>query len=100
MAKVKLLSQNDVDELVKFHEYLGDLHSKMPRKKFLAKWGEFMGLDEMEQEALYAKELAEEKYQRKRRSGTELLSTPFTQRPNNAVQTQKAQTGHATEAGE
>jgi hypothetical protein len=56
--KVKLLSRHDLDEIEKFREYLGDLHSEMPRKKFAKKWRDYLGLSEIAQEALRAKELA------------------------------------------
>ena len=59
--KVKLISLHDLNEIEKFREYLGDLHSKMTRKKFMNKWREYLGLNEMAQEALYTKELADDK---------------------------------------
>lgn len=47
LEMTKLLSQNDLDEVEKFRQYLGDLHSAMPREEFVNKWREYMFLDEL-----------------------------------------------------
>lgn len=59
--KVIPLSDHDLAEVEKFRQYLGDLHGDMPRKEFVRKWGEYLGLNTLAQEALYAKALAEDK---------------------------------------
>lgn len=48
MRKVKRISQHDINELLKFKEYLSDIESKMPREQFYRKYQEYMGLSDTE----------------------------------------------------
>lgn len=49
--KVKLLSQRDLDEIEKFREFLGDLHSDMHPTTFGKKWHDYMEVTPMAAEA-------------------------------------------------
>ena len=55
--KVKLLSQHDVVEVVKFQEYLADIRT-MKREDFFRKYQEYMGLSDAELAGALAKEEA------------------------------------------
>lgn len=46
--KVKRLSDHDVQEVVKFQEYLHDINSGMSYADFAAKYQEYMGLSDAE----------------------------------------------------
>ena len=43
--KVRLLPQSDVDEVVKFQQYLADLNGDIELQHFAEKWAEYMGVD-------------------------------------------------------
>ena len=47
--KAKLLPQSDVDEIVRFQQYLADQQT-MPRDEFYRKYQEYMGLSDAELE--------------------------------------------------
>ena len=49
-AKVKLLSSHDVDEVVKFQQYLSDM-SSMEKTEFGKKYQKYMGLSDSEMKA-------------------------------------------------
>lgn len=57
--KVKLLSQHDLDEVELFRQYLSDLHDGMGATEFIAKWREYMGLNEMAAEAYLKRRLVD-----------------------------------------
>ena len=55
MSKPKLLSEHDVQEVVQFQRYLGDI-GKIPPRDFVSKYKEYMGLTEEEAEAYVLRE--------------------------------------------